>query len=146
MFPMMDPEKMKPMEEDEAVKKMANIGAIMEGAGASFGEEDMRLFRDAFMGTSSIEEQMEAIISRYSSLGEDDEEEDDDDDDGEIRLSDLDFGFYSRRAVTRLRALTSPINVSLAPDRMLQSGARLFAYMQHNGPPVSERPESATCC
>ena len=87
MFPMMDPEKMKPMEEDEAVKKMANIGAI------SFGEEDMRLFRDAFMGTSSIEEQMEAIISRYSSLGEDDEEEDDDDDDGEIRLSDLDFGF-----------------------------------------------------
>ena len=35
---------------------------------------------------------MEAIISRYSSLGEDDEEEDDDDD-GEIRLSDLDFGF-----------------------------------------------------
>ena len=32
MFPMMDPEKMKPMEEDEAVKKMANIGAIMEGA------------------------------------------------------------------------------------------------------------------
>ena len=67
MFPMMDPEKMKPMEEDEAVKKMANIGAI--------------------------EEQMEAIISRYSSLGEDDEEEDDDDDDGEIRLSDLDFGF-----------------------------------------------------
>ena len=55
MFPMMDPEKMKPMEEDEAVKKMANIGAIMEGAGASFGEEDMRLFRDAFMGTSSIE-------------------------------------------------------------------------------------------
>lgn len=93
MFPMMDPEKMKPMEEDEAVKKMAKIGAIMEGAGASFGEEDMRLFRDAFMGTSSIEEQMEAIISRYSSLGEDDEEEDDDDDDGEIRLSDLDFGF-----------------------------------------------------
>lgn len=93
MFPMMDPEKMKPMEEDEAVKKMANIGAIMEGAGASFGEEDMRLFRDAFMGTSSIEEQMETIISRYSSLGEDDEEEDDDDDDGEIRLSDLDFGF-----------------------------------------------------
>ena len=85
MFPMMDPEKMKPMEEDEAVKKMANIGAII-------GEEDMRLFRDAFAGTSSIEEQMEAIISRYSSLGEDDEEEDDDDD-GEIRLSDLDFGF-----------------------------------------------------
>ena len=83
MFPMMDPEKMKPMEEDEAVKKMA-----------SFGEEDMRLFRDAFAGTSSIEEQMEAIISRYSSLGEDDEEEEeDDDDDGEIRLSDLDFGF-----------------------------------------------------
>ena len=41
MFPMMDPEKMKPMEEDEAVKKMANIGAIMEGAGASFGEEEM---------------------------------------------------------------------------------------------------------
>ena len=82
------------MEEDEAVKKMANIGAIMEGAGASFGEEDMRLFRDAFAGTSSIEEQMEAIISRYSSLGEDDEEEEeDDDDDGEIRLSDLDFGF-----------------------------------------------------
>ena len=37
MFPMMDPDKMKPMEEDEAVKKMANIGAIMEGAGASFG-------------------------------------------------------------------------------------------------------------
>ena len=28
MFPMMDPEKMKPMEEDEAVKKMANIGEI----------------------------------------------------------------------------------------------------------------------
>ena len=53
----------------------------------------MRLFRDAFAGTSSIEEQMEAIISRYSSLGEDDEEEDEDDDDGEIRLSDLDFGF-----------------------------------------------------
>ena len=50
MFPMMDPDKMKPMEEDEAVKKMANIG-----------------------------------------LGEDDEEEEEDG--GEIRLSDLDFGF-----------------------------------------------------
>ena len=92
MFPMMDPEKMKPMEEDEAVKKMANIGAIMEGAGASFGEEDMRLFRDAFMGTKALEEQMEALISRYNGLGEDDEEEEDEDD-GEIRLSDLDFGF-----------------------------------------------------
>ena len=75
MFPMMDPDKMKPMEEDEAVKKMANIGAIMEGAGASFGEEDMRLFRDAFMGTNALEEQMEALISRYNGLGEDDEEE-----------------------------------------------------------------------
>lgn len=52
MFPMMDPDKMKPMEEDEAVKKMASIGAIMEGAGDSFSEDD-----------------------------------------GEIRLSDLDFGF-----------------------------------------------------
>lgn len=91
MFPMMDPDKMKPMEEDEAVKKMANIGAIMEGAGASFGEEDMRLFRDAFMGTNALEEQMEALISRHNGLGEDDEEEDEDD--GEIRLSDLDFGF-----------------------------------------------------
>ena len=86
MFPMMDPEKMKPMEEDEAVKKMA----IMEGAGASFGEEDMRLFRDAFMGTNALEEQMEALISRYNGLGEEEEE---DEDDGEIRLSDLDFGF-----------------------------------------------------
>lgn len=85
MFPMMDPDKMKPMEEDEAVKKMANIGA-------SFGEEDMRLFRDAFMGTNALEEQMEALISRYNGLGEDDEEEEDEDD-GEIRLSDLDFGF-----------------------------------------------------
>ena len=75
MFPMMDPDKMKPMEEDEAVKKMANIGAIMEGAGTSFGEEDMRLFRDAFMGTNALEEQMEALISRYNGLGEDDEEE-----------------------------------------------------------------------
>lgn len=91
MFPMMDPDKMKPMEEDEAVKKMANIGAIMEGAGASFGKEDMRLFRDAFMGTNALEEQMEALISRYNGLGEDDEEEEEDD--GEIRLSDLDFGF-----------------------------------------------------
>ena len=90
MFPMMDPEKMKPMEEDEAVKKMANIGAIMEGAGASFDEEDMRLFRDAFMGTNALEEQMEALISRYNGLGEEEEE---DEDDGEIRLSDLDFGF-----------------------------------------------------
>ena len=52
----------------------------------------MRLFRDAFMGTNALEEQMEALISRYNGLGEDDEEEDDDDD-GEIRLSDLDFGF-----------------------------------------------------
>ena len=90
MFPMMDPEKMKPMEEDEAVKKMASIGDIMEGAGASFGEEDMRLFRDAFMGTNALEEQMEALISRYNGLGEEEEE---DEDDGEIRLSDLDFGF-----------------------------------------------------
>ena len=90
MFPMMDPEKMKPMEEDEAVKKMANIGAIMEGAGDSFSEDDMRLFRDAFMGTNALEEQMEALISRYNGLSEDEEE---DEDDGEIRLSDLDFGF-----------------------------------------------------
>lgn len=91
MFPMMDPDKMKPMEEDEAVKKMANIGAIMEGAGDSFSEDDMRLFRDAFMGTNALEEQMEALISRYNGLSEDGEEEDEDD--GEIRLSDLDFGF-----------------------------------------------------
>lgn len=91
MFPMMDPDKMKPMEEDEAVKKMAGIGAIMEGAGDSFSEDDMRLFRDAFMGTNALEEQMEALISRYRGLGEDGEEEDEDD--GEIRLSDLDFGF-----------------------------------------------------
>lgn len=90
MFPMMDPEKMKPMEEDEAVKKMASIGAIMEGAGDSFSEDDMRLFRDAFMGTNALEEQMEALISRYNGLSEDEEE---DEDDGEIRLSDLDFGF-----------------------------------------------------
>ena len=34
---------------------------------------------------------MEALISRYNGLGEDDEEEEEDD--GEIRLSDLDFGF-----------------------------------------------------
>lgn len=90
MFPMMDPDKMKPMEEDEAVKKMASIGAIMEGAGDSFSEDDMRLFRDAFMGTNALEEQMEALISRYNGLSEDEEE---DEDDGEIRLSDLDFGF-----------------------------------------------------
>lgn len=92
MFPMMDPDKMKPMEEDEAVKKMASIGAIMEGTGDSFSEDDMRLFRDVFMGSNALEEQMEALISRYRSLGEDDEEEEDEDD-GEIRLSDLDFGF-----------------------------------------------------
>ena len=67
MFPMMDPDKMKPMEEDEAVKKMASIGAIMEGAGDSFSEDDMRLFRDAFMGTNALEEQMEALISRPAS-------------------------------------------------------------------------------
>ena len=91
MFPMMDPDKMKPMEEDEAVKKMASIGAIMEGAGDSFSEDDMRLFRDAFMGTNALEEQMEALISRYNGLSEDEEEEDEDD--GEICLSDLDFGF-----------------------------------------------------
>lgn len=91
MFPMMDPDKMKPMEEDEAVKKMASIDAIMEGAGDSFSEDDMRLFRDAFMGTNALEEQMEALISRYNGLSEDEEEEDEDD--GEIRLSDLDFGF-----------------------------------------------------
>ena len=91
MFPMMDPDKMKPMEEGEAVKKMASIGAIMEGAGDSFSEDDMRLFRDAFMGTNALEEQMEALISRYNGLSEDGEEEDEDD--GEIRLSDLDFGF-----------------------------------------------------
>ena len=75
MFPMMDPDKMKPMEEDEAVKKMASIGAIMEGAGDSFSEDDMRLFRDAFMGTNALEEQMEALISRYNGLSEDEEEE-----------------------------------------------------------------------
>ena len=33
---------------------------------------------------------MEALISRYNGLGEEEEE---DEDDGEIRLSDLDFGF-----------------------------------------------------
>ena len=43
------------------------------------------------MGTNALEEQMEALISRYNGLGEDDEEEEEDD--GEIRLSDLDFGF-----------------------------------------------------
>ena len=37
MFPMMDPEKMKPMEEDEAVKKMANIGAIIRRSDLDFG-------------------------------------------------------------------------------------------------------------
>lgn len=97
MFPMMDPEKMKPMEEDEAVKKMATIGAIMQGAGMDFGEEDMRLLSSAFAGVSSTEEQIEAIIARYSGEDEDDEPDaediadDEEDDDDEIRLSDLDF-------------------------------------------------------
>ena len=103
MFPMMDPQQSKPMDDEEAVKKMANIGAIMQGAGVDFGEDDMRLLSNAFAGSNAYEEQMEALIERYSKdfepdfTGLDGEEEQadavaDDEDDDRINLNELDFG------------------------------------------------------
>ena len=91
MYPMMDPKKSKPLSEEEGVKKMTQIGAIMQQAGMDFGEDDMRLLRDAYMGQNAYEEQMEALIARYSGdtdweqeveeqlAGSDAEEPDDDD-------------------------------------------------------------------
>ena len=104
MFPMMDPEKSKPMDDEEAVRKMASIGAIMEGAGMDFGEDDMRLLSNAFAGSNAYEEQMEALIERYSKdfepdlsglEGEDAQagaEAEDDEDEDRINLNELDFG------------------------------------------------------
>ncbi len=74
MYPM-NPERSKPMSEEEGVKKMTQIGALMQEAGMDFGEEDMRLLRDAFMGSSAYEDQMEELIARYSGLMDDEEEE-----------------------------------------------------------------------
>lgn len=62
----MDPKKSEPLSEEEGVKKMTQIGAIMQQAGMDFGEDDMRLLRDAYMGQNAYEEQMEALIERYS--------------------------------------------------------------------------------
>lgn len=72
MYPM-NPERSKPMSEEEGVKKMTQIGALMQEAGMDFGEEDMRLLRDAFMGSSAYEDQMEELIARYSGLMDDEE-------------------------------------------------------------------------
>lgn len=72
MYPM-NPERSKPMGEEEGVKKMTQIGALMQEAGMDFGEEDMRLLRDAFMGSSAYEDQMEELIARYSGLMDDEE-------------------------------------------------------------------------
>ena len=69
----MNPERSKPMSEEEGVKKMTQIGALMQEAGMDFGEEDMRLLRDAFMGSSAYEDQMEELIARYSGLMDDEE-------------------------------------------------------------------------
>lgn len=74
MYPM-NPERSKPMTEEEGVKKMTQIGALMQEAGMDFGEEDMRLLRDAFMGSSAYEDQMEELIARYSGLMDDEEED-----------------------------------------------------------------------
>ncbi len=74
MYPM-NPERSKPMSEEEGVKKMTQIGALMQEAGMDFGEEDMRLLRDAFMGSSAYEDQMEELIARYSGLMDDEEED-----------------------------------------------------------------------
>ena len=72
MYPV-NPERSKPMSEEEGVKKMTQIGALMQEAGMDFGEEDMRLLRDAFMGSSAYEDQMEELIARYSGLMDDEE-------------------------------------------------------------------------
>lgn len=74
MYPV-NPERSKPMSEEEGVKKMTQIGALMQEAGMDFGEEDMRLLRDAFMGSSAYEDQMEELIARYSGLMDDEEED-----------------------------------------------------------------------
>ena len=74
MYPM-NPERSKPMTEEEGVKKMTQIGALMQEAGMDFGEEDMRLLRDAFMGSSAYEDQMEELIARYSGLMDDEDED-----------------------------------------------------------------------
>lgn len=87
MMPFMNPEDTEPLSEEEAVRKMANIGAIMEGAGAGFTEDDMRLLRDVFASGSAVEDEMERFIEQYR--GADDEEEDDEDD--EIGLNSLDW-------------------------------------------------------
>lgn len=75
MYPMMDPERSKPLSEEEGVKKMTQIGALMQEAGMDFGEEDMRLLRDAFMGSNPYEDQMEELIARYTGLMDDEEED-----------------------------------------------------------------------
>lgn len=74
MYPM-NPERSKPMSEEEGVKKMTQIGALMQEAGMDFGEEDMRLLRDAFIGSSAYEDKMEELIARYTGLMDDEEEE-----------------------------------------------------------------------
>ena len=92
MYPMMDPKRSEPMSEEEGVKKMAQIGAIMEEAGMGFGEEDMRLLRDAFMGSNAYEDKMEEMIARYQGLMDDEgDEAEDDEDDGEISLEEFTF-------------------------------------------------------
>ena len=104
----------------------------MEGAGDSFSEDDMRLFRDAFMGTNALEEQMEALISRYNGLGEDDEEEEDD---GEIRLTDLDFGFListSRHAPSDAYSQSNPARLLTCKTR---SGAGLLHEKESHAHP-----------
>ncbi len=89
MYPTMDPERSKPMSEEEGVKKMAQIGAIMEEAGMGFGEEDMRLLRDAFMGSSPYEDKMEEMIARYQGLMDDEDEQEEDEDEDEISLEEF---------------------------------------------------------
>lgn len=79
----------EPMSDDDAIRKMANIGAIMENGGDSFSEDDMRLLRDAYSSAPSADDFFESFMSKY--LDEDEEEPEEEEDDDEIGLNQLDW-------------------------------------------------------
>ena len=75
-----------PADDEESIKKMASIGAIMEEAGQAFTEDDMRLLRNVFSAGPSPDDEMEKLIAHYQGLDEDDEEDED-----ETNLNALDW-------------------------------------------------------
>lgn len=77
-----------PSEDEESIRKMTAISAIMQEGGDSFSADDMRLLRDAFASGPSSDDFMEQFIESYRNGDAEDAEDEGED---EIGLNQLDW-------------------------------------------------------